>query len=123
MADEYSYISLSQDNYEGSSEAYRLEQRGLVTGKQDDIAARELKNLLARSHHAVRNNGIAAAAKIKYRTQCGAISVVWKNTKGEPHKRMQALWDTFAKDPNLDGYGTLDNTQDSWNAAMFEAGE
>lgn len=121
--EELTYNNIAQEAYEGATEHYRLEQKGLLVGDQDTLAARELENLWMRSHHAVRNNGWAAAAKLKYRTNLGALKVVWKDRKGKPHVAMQKLWDEFEADPNLDGYGTLANTQDVWNAAMFESGE
>lgn len=117
------YVNIRQEAYEGASEHYRLEQKGLVSGEADQLAAKELANLWARSHHAVRNNGTAATAKLKYRQNLGAVKVVWKNENGKPNKKMQKLWNEFVADPNLDGYGTLENTQDVWNGAMFESGE
>lgn len=117
------FKGVRQEAYDGASEHYRLEQKGLVFGSQDDLAARELYNLWARSHHASRNDGTIATAKLKYRENLGAVKVVWKNKNGKVNKKVQALWDTFADDPNLDGYGNLDNTQDNWNAAMFSSGE
>ena len=117
------YVNVKQDAYEGASTHYRLEQRGLLDGDQDTLAAKELQCLWARSHHAIRNNGVAATAKSKYRTNLGAIRVVWKNENGKINKQMQKFWEEFEKDPNLDGYGTLENTQDIWNASMYESGE
>ena len=117
------YAMLKQEAYEGASDHYRLEQRGLVTGDQDTLAAKELANLWARSHHAIRNNGVAATAKLKYRSNLGSIKVVWKNENGKVNKKMQAWWETFAADPNLDGFGNFVNTQDLWNGSMFESGE
>lgn len=121
--EELTYNIIAQDAYEGASTHYRLEQKGLISGDQDTIASRQLENLWMRSHHAIRNNGWAAAAKLKYRTNLGALKVIWKNTKGKPHVQMQELWNEFIANPNLDGYGTLANTQDIWNSAMFESGE
>lgn len=121
--EEFYYKNVSQGAYEGSTEHYRLEQQGLLQGDQDTLSGRELKNLWMRSHHAIRNNGLASAAKIAYRTHIGALKVVWTSKDGTPHKRMQALWKEFADNPSIDGYGNIYNKQDNWNSAMFESGE
>lgn len=122
-SEEFYYSRATQQAFDGAVTNYRLEQKGLVTGESDLLAARELNLLWQRSHHAIRNNGWAKTAKTKNLINLNAISVKWKDDKGKVNKKMQALWDTFAADPNLDGYGTLDNTQEAWNGAMFESGE
>ena len=122
-SEEFYYSNVRQQAYDGAVTNYRMEQKGLVTGESDILAARELNLLWQRSHHAVRNNGWAKTAKTKNLINLGAISVKWKDAKGKVNKKMQALWDEFVNDPNLDGYGTLENTQEAWNGAMFESGE
>jgi lambda family phage portal protein len=114
------YTRVRQSAYDGAVTNYRLEQKGLISGEADVLAARELKLLWERSRHAVRNNGWAASARDKYKQNLGAIKVKWKDQNGKPNKKMQALWDTFAENPNLDGYGTLENTQDMWNGGLFD---
>jgi lambda family phage portal protein len=114
---EFSFARVRQEAFDGAVSNYRLEQRGLITGESDFLAARELNLLWQRSHHAVRNNGWGKTAKRSYIENLGAIKVKWN------HKKMQSLWDEFAANPNLDGYGTLDNTQEGWNGAMFESGD
>jgi len=122
-AEEFSYNRVKQTAFEGAATNYRLEQRGLLTGEADTLASRELINLWQRSHHALRNNGWAKTAKRKNLINLGSITVKWKDSKGKVNKTMQQYWDEFAKNPNLDGYGTLDNTQEAWNGSMFECGE
>jgi lambda family phage portal protein len=122
-SEEFVNARVRQSAFEGSVTNYRMEQKGLVAGDSDVLAAGELKLLWQRSHHAVRNNGWAKTAKRKNLINLAAITVKWKDSKGSVNKKMQTLWDEFAKDPNLDGYGTLDNTQEAWNGAMFESGE
>jgi lambda family phage portal protein len=122
-SEEFYYQRVTQQAYEGSVTNYRLEQKGLVTGESDTLAARELNLLWQRSHHAIRNNGWAKTAKTKNLINYNSISVKWKDANGKVNKKMQALWDKFVSDPNLDGYGTLDNTQEAWNGAIFESGE
>lgn len=122
-SEDFYYQNVRQQAFDGAVTNYRMEQKGLVAGESDVLAARELKTLWQRSHHAVRNNGWATTAKQKNLINLGAITIKWKDDKGKVNKKMQALWDEFAKDPNLDGYGTLDNTQEAWNGAMFESGE
>lgn len=121
--EEFAHMPLRQTAYDGASEHYRLEQKGLHGGTQDRLAAGELRNLWMRSHHAIRNHGWAASAKLQHRMNLGAIKVVWKLSGGEPDLKLQIIWDEFASNPNLDGFGTLANTQDGWNSATFESGE
>jgi lambda family phage portal protein len=116
------YGSLQQVGYEGSSTSYRRELSGIVYGTSDNIAARELLFLQLRSAHAIRNNGYAKAAQKKYVENLKAVKVNWKDAKGKKHARMQDLWDEFAANPSLDGYGTLDNIQSIWNSSIFQSG-
>jgi len=109
------YSPLEQKAFEGASTSYKSSQRGLLTGEADTLAARELLTLQMRSNHAIRNNGYAKTAITRYATSLGAIQVNWKDDKGKSHTTMQALWDEFVANPNLDGYGTLDNTQSVWH--------
>jgi lambda family phage portal protein len=106
--------------YDGAVTNYRLEQQGLISGESDVLAARELKLLWERSRHAVRNNGWATSSRNKYKQNLSSIKVKWKDSNNKPNKKMQGLWDTFAENPNLDGYGTLENTQDAWNGGLFD---
>lgn len=116
MADEeeFSYTRIMQEAYDGAATNYRLDQRGLLEGDSDALASRELKLLQQRGYHALRNNGWAATAKRKHRTNLGVIEVRW------PNKRMQNAWNEFVADPNLDGYGNFCNTQDEWNIGLFD---
>jgi len=69
--------------------------------------ARELAFLQQRSEHAVRNNGYAKAARDKYITNLQDIKIRWLDNKGKSSKLGQSLWDEFAKNPTLDGYGNF----------------
>lgn len=119
-SEEFMYNRVSQTAFDGAVTNYRLEQKGLISGEADVLAARELKLLWERSRHAVRNNGWATSARNNYKQNLGCIKVKWKDQNGKPNKKMQGLWDSFAENPNLDGYGTLDNTQDAWNGGLFD---
>ena len=116
------YPQVQQPAFEGASKSYRLAQKGLLTGEADSLAARELLTLQMRSKHAIRNNGYAKTAITKYVTSLGTIKVNWIDAKGKRHTAMQALWDEFAANPNLDGHGTLDNTQSIWHYEVFGTG-
>jgi lambda family phage portal protein len=120
VSEEFVFNRVKQTAYDGAVTNYRLEQKGLVAGESDFIATRELQLLWQRSNHALRNNGWAAAAKTRHKMNLGAIKVKWKDSNGKVHKKMQALWDEFADNPNKDGYGTLENTQDEWNGGLFD---
>lgn len=122
-SEEFSYANVRMEAYEGATTSYRMEQKGLLSGDQDLLAGRELRFLWSRSHHAIRNNGWAASAKQRYMENLSSICVKWKDDKGKINKKMQALWEEFVKSPNLDGYGTLGNTQLVWSGALFESGE
>lgn len=116
------YNNIIQPAYEGASLSYKNELKGLLKGEPDTLAARELLFLQMRSGHAVRNNALARSAKTKYVTNLNALSVNWKTKDGKEHPLMQELWDEFAENPNLDGYGTFANTQSVWHASMFQSG-
>lgn len=116
------YNNISQPAYEGASTNYRMSQEGLLNGDVDSLASRELLNLQMRIAHAVRNNGYARTALNKYVTNLSAIKVKWLDAEGNKHPLMQELWDEFAANPNIDGYGTLANTQSGWHSSMFLAG-
>lgn len=121
--EEFMYGRVVAPAFEGSVTNYRMEQKGLISGEADKLAERELKVLWQRSHHAVRNNGYAKAAKLKFTQSITGITVKWKDDKGKINKAMQAEWDKFIAKPNLDGYGDLTNTQEGWLASFFESGE
>jgi len=116
------YSAVSQPAYEGASTSYRRELHGLLKGEADTLAAREILNLQMRSAHSIRNNGYARTALNRYVTALDAIKVNWVDAKGRKHKIMQDYWDEFAENPNLDGFGTLKNTQSTWNSSIFITG-
>jgi len=118
----YNIVSQPGLAYEGASVSYKQGLRGLLAGEADTLAVREIQYLQMRSEHAVRNNGYAKAAYDRYCTNLDAITVTWKDAKGKSHKQMQAMWDEFADNPNLDGYGSLKTTQSIWNGSQFKTG-
>lgn len=120
--DAYAFNNIQQPAFDGAATSYKNELKGLLKGEPDTLAARELLFLQMRSAHAMRNNGVAKSARTKYVTNLNAISVIWKDKKGKQHTLMQELWDEFAENPNLDGYGTLSNTQSVWHSSMFQSG-
>lgn len=123
MAEEIVYNTITQPiAFEGASTSYKNAQKGLLTGDSDTLAAREIANLQMRSAHAIRNNGYGKAALVKYVTSLNAVKIHWRDKKGKKHKKMQALWQEFVKNPNLDGYGTFANTQSIWHSSSFLTG-
>ena len=52
-SEEFYYSRATQQAFDGAVTNYRLEQKGLVTGESDLLAARELNLLWQRSHHAL----------------------------------------------------------------------
>lgn len=108
--------------YEGAATSYKSGLSGLLTGSPDSLAAREIMYLQMRTAHAIRNNGYAKAAKEKYITALGTISIQWKTPEGEEHSEMQELWNEFAENPNYDSYGSFANTQVLCNSSLFETG-
>jgi len=121
-AEEMYFQTPQQVAYEGASTSYKSSLDGLLEGDPDTLASREVLLLQMRSAHAVRNNGYAKAALTKHITALGAIKLNWKDANGAKHEAMQEAWDEFAADPNLDGYGTLDNTQSVWHSSNFISG-
>jgi lambda family phage portal protein len=121
--EEFMYSAIRQPAFDGAVTNYRMEMKGLVAGEADELAARELKALWQRSHHAVRNNGYAKAAKLNFVQSISGITVKWQDDKGKINKAMQAEWDKFIANCNLDGYGNFSNTQETWIASLFETGE
>ena len=105
--------------YEGASQGFRLQQKGLKRGTTDSFAARELETLWARSRHLCRNNALAVTARNRLVAHWigTGIQVQWEN------KSMQRAWDEFYSNPNLDGFGSLLNTQALWAGGVFEVGE
>ena len=59
---------------------------------------------------------------LKYLTSLGAVKVKWTNKDGTRHDVAQEKWDLFQENPNMDGYGTLGNTQLVWNSSIFQTG-
>lgn len=105
--------------FDGASESYRLEQKGLLSGDSDTLAARELTALWKRSHHLVRNNAAAVTARNRLVAHWigTGIKVRWSN------KKMQKLWDKFAANPSVDGWGDLNSLEVLWASGYFESGE
>jgi lambda family phage portal protein len=116
------YAAITTPTYEGASLTYKAERYNLHSGEHDQLAACELATLQMRTADLIRNNGYAKTALDKYVTSLGAINVNWNDAKGKKNTQMQDLWDEFAANPNLDGYGTLANTQSIWHSSMFKSG-
>lgn len=112
-----------QNAFEAASTNFKLDKKGLLEGSQDSYAARELPFLIARSRHAIRNNGWAAAALNSFKTNMSTIGITWKDEKGRTHKVMQKLWEEFTKNPSWDGRGTFNTFQDTTNSIFFSDGE
>lgn len=105
--------------FEGATTGFRMEQKGLLSGSADALAAREIEFLRQRSHHLCRNNALAVTARAKLIAHwIGAgIKVKFNN------KAVQKEWDGFIKSPSVDGWGNLYNLQSLWAAGYFESGE
>ena len=123
MSDQQQYFNiLTNGVYEGATVAYRREQSGILYGKQDNLAARELLLLQARSAHAIRNNGYASAAAKKFAENMKCLTINWVDKKGRKHKRMQDKWDAFIESPMLDGYGDFKTYQSLHHRSSFLSG-
>ncbi len=105
--------------YEGARRNLRLQEKGIVKGSADTIAGKELAVLQMRSHHLARNNPVAASARNKLVANWVGTGIIAKWSTPS----MQTRWDHFIKDPNLDGFGTLANTQETWAGALYESGD
>lgn len=105
--------------FEGASQSFRLQQKGLIRGAPDSLAARELELLWQRSHHLCRNNPAAVTARNRLVAHWigTGIKVKWDN------KRMQKAWEVFIASPSVDGHGTLLNQEALWASSLFESGE
>lgn len=105
--------------FDGANTTHRLEQKGLLQGSSDFLAARELRFLRNRSHHLCRNNAAAVTARNRLTAHWigTGIKVKWDN------KAMQKEWDAFAKSPSIDGWGNLYNLESLWALGFFEDGE
>jgi lambda family phage portal protein len=114
----YSNI-LMQPVFEGAARDYTMGLRGLHNGSSDSLAVRNILYLQQRVQSLIRNNGHASSAVDKHVKNMSSIRVNWIDKKGRKHNRMQDLWEEFASNPNLDGLGTLDNTQALWQASLF----
>jgi lambda family phage portal protein len=105
--------------FDGATQGFRLERKGLMSGSADTLSARELKHLWNRSHHLCRNNPAAVTARnrlIAHWVGTG-LKVKWSNSV------IQKAWDQFAKNPSLDGYGNLHSMETLWAGSYFESGE
>jgi lambda family phage portal protein len=110
---------MAETAFDGASTGFRLAKRKALRGSPDKIAARELQLLWGRSHDLCRNNPVAVTAKnrlVSHWVGTG-IKVRWDN------KKIQKLWDEFADNPNIDGWGNLYNLQALWAGAFFESGD
>lgn len=112
-------------SYEGASTSYRMEQKGLIAGDQDTLAARELQNLWKRSHYLTRNNAIGATAKHRLVTNWvgTGIKIRWMNENGLPADKVQKKWDKWLSECTIDGYGNFNNFQKDLANAFMESGE
>lgn len=115
----YSESIYTRQAFEGASHKYSESLKSLVKGEADLLSARELAFLQMRSAHAVRNNGYAKAALDKYIANMQDVKVLWLDSKGRRNKQMQLLWDEFAKNPSLDGYGNFSTLFSTLYSSMF----
>ena len=105
--------------FDGASDNFRLERKGLLSGDANSLAARELKHLQNRSHHLIRNNPAAVTARNRLVAHWigNGLKVKWAD------KKMQSAWDAFIKNPSIDGHGTFANMQNLIGSGYFESGE
>lgn len=122
ITEDIDFNALMQPAFEGSVTSYRRELSGLVYGKHDNIAVRELLLLQMRTAHAIRNNGYAKAAFAKYKENMKSLDISWVDKKGKHHQQMQDFWDEFKENPMLDGYGDFNTFQNTHFASIFQAG-
>jgi capsid protein len=66
---------------------------------------------------------VSSSAQDKYATKLGSIKVTWNSSDGSKHNIMQDLWDSWAENPMLDGFGNLDTWQVACNHERFASGK
>jgi len=123
---DYSSLGTFRSAYDGASQSYRMEQKGLQSGDQDTLSARELKNLWQRSHFLCRNNAVAITAKRRLLANWigNGITVRWVYENGTPATKVQKEWNLWMQECIYDGYGNLNNLQSSgWAGGVFQSGE
>ena len=114
---------LYQSNYAAASTEYSLAHRQAGIGDADTLGVSEILFLTARSRYMCRNNAVASSAQDKYATKLGSIKVTWSSPDGSKHNIMQELWDSWAENPMLDGFGNLDTWQVACNHERFASGK
>lgn len=114
---------LYQSNYAAASTEYSLAHRQASIGDADTLGVAEISFLTARSRYMCRNNAVASSAQDKYATKLGSIKVTWSSPNGSKHNIMQDLWDSWAENPMLDGFGNLDTWQVACNHERFASGK
>jgi len=114
---------LYQTNYAAASTEYSLAHRQASIGDVDTLGVSEVLFLIARSRYMCRNNAVASSAQDKYSTKLGSIKVTWNSPDGSKHDIMQDLWDSWADNPMLDGFGNLDTWQVACNHERFASGK
>jgi len=114
---------LYQTNYAAASTEYSLAHRQASIGDADTLGVSEILFLIARSRYMCRNNAVASSAQDKYATKLGSIKVTWNSPDGSKHDIMQDLWDSWADNPMLDGFGNLDTWQVACNHERFASGK
>lgn len=115
--------NLYQSNYVAASTEYALAHRQASIGDADTLGVSEMQFLIARSRYMCRNNAVCSSAQDKYATKLGSIKISCNNPDGSKHSIAQDLWDEFAENPMLDGFGNLDTWQVACNHERFASGK
>jgi capsid protein len=114
---------LYRTNYAAASTEYSLAHRQASMGDADTLGVSEINFLIARSRYMTRNCAIASSAKDKYATKLGSIKVNCIKPDGNIHTLAQDLFDSWAENPMLDGFGNLDTWQVACNHERFDSGK
>ena len=114
---------LYRTNYAAASTEYSLAHRQASMGDADTLGVSEINFLISRSRYMCRNNAVSSSAQDKYATKLGSGKVTWNSPDGSKHNIMQDLWDSWAENPMLDGFGNLDTWQVACNHERFAAGK
>lgn len=105
--------------YEGASQTYRLQQKGMGGGGPNGSINYALNTLRDRSRHAVRNNAYAAKATESY-----VSNMVGSGIKAKfENKELQKLWKEWCKNCDYDGNESFSGLQSLVTRGQFESGE
>lgn len=112
-------INARSNAYEGASQSYRMQQKGMGGGGPNASISYSLRTLRDRSRHAVRNNAYATRATESYVSNMVGTGIKAKFANPE----LQALWRNWLKICDKDGNENFAGLQALIIRGQFESGE